>query len=129
LDKAGSEKPVNQPGLEISWQRGALHSPSDRTNETKGDVMTAEKSTALSRYDDACHALADAKDLTEVKDLADKMAALKAYARRAKNRELEINAAELRIRAERPHGGADRSRRPSELPSAEPISKRVKAAA
>jgi hypothetical protein len=32
--------------------------------------------TALSRYDAACHALAEAKDLTEVKDIADKMAAL-----------------------------------------------------
>jgi hypothetical protein len=56
--------------------------------------------TALSRYDAACHALAEAKDLTEVKDIADKMAALMQYARRAKDRQLEINAAELRIRAD-----------------------------
>jgi N6-adenosine-specific RNA methylase IME4 len=57
--------------------------------------------TALSHYDVACHALAEAKDLTEVKSIADKATGLKEYARRAKNRQLEINAAELRIRAER----------------------------
>jgi N6-adenosine-specific RNA methylase IME4 len=68
-------------------------------NET--NVMTTEKSTALSRYDAACHALAEAKNLTEVKDIAGKMTALRAYARRAKGRQLEINAVELRVRAER----------------------------
>jgi hypothetical protein len=57
--------------------------------------------TALSRYDAACHALAGAKDLTEVKDIADKMTALKQYARRAKNRQLEIDAAEPPIGATR----------------------------
>jgi N6-adenosine-specific RNA methylase IME4 len=56
---------------------------------------------ALSLYDTACKALAAAKDLGEVKDIADKAVALKEYARRAKDRELEVNAAELRIRAER----------------------------
>jgi N6-adenosine-specific RNA methylase IME4 len=70
-------------------------------NETRGNMMTTETSTTLSRFDTACHALAEAKDLTEVKDVADKMTALMQYARRAKDRQLEINAAELRIRAER----------------------------
>jgi len=58
-------------------------------------------SQAMSRYDTASRALAEAKDLTEVKDIADRATALKEYARRAKDRDLEVNAAELRIRAER----------------------------
>jgi N6-adenosine-specific RNA methylase IME4 len=57
--------------------------------------------TALSRYDEACKALAEVKDLSEVKDIADKAAAMKEYARRASDRNLELCAAELRIRAER----------------------------
>jgi N6-adenosine-specific RNA methylase IME4 len=55
----------------------------------------------LSRYDAARRALAEARDLSEVKDVVDKAAALKEYARRANDRELELNAAELRFRAER----------------------------
>jgi N6-adenosine-specific RNA methylase IME4 len=57
--------------------------------------------TALSRFDEACIALAEAKDLSEVKDIADKATALKEYARRAKDKQLEVGAAELRLRAER----------------------------
>jgi N6-adenosine-specific RNA methylase IME4 len=56
---------------------------------------------ALSLYDTASRALAEAKNLTEVKDIADRASALKEYARRANDRHLEIDAAELRIRAER----------------------------
>jgi N6-adenosine-specific RNA methylase IME4 len=67
-------------------------------NET--NVMTTETSTALSRYDAVCYALAEVKNLAEIKGIADKMTALKEYARCANNRELEIDAAELRIRAE-----------------------------
>jgi N6-adenosine-specific RNA methylase IME4 len=57
--------------------------------------------SALSRFDEACNALAEAKDLSEVKDIADKATALKEYARRAKDKQLEVGAAELRLRAER----------------------------
>jgi hypothetical protein len=45
--------------------------------------------SALSRFDEACNALAEAKDLSEVKDIADKATALKEYARRAKDKQLE----------------------------------------
>jgi hypothetical protein len=64
-------------------------------------VSGTSRSTELSHYDTACRALADAKDLSEVKDIADKAVAIKEYARRAKDRDMEVNAAELRIRAER----------------------------
>lgn len=57
--------------------------------------------TALVRYDEACRALAAAKSVDEVREISSAADALRAYARQAKNRTLEIDAAEIRIRAER----------------------------
>ena len=58
----------------------------------------------LIRYDDACRALAECTRVDEAKDIVDKAAALQAYARQAKNPELERLAAEIRLRAKRKVG-------------------------
>lgn len=56
---------------------------------------------ALAKYDMARRMLAEARTIIEVKDVADRAAALKEYGRLANDRRLEIDAAELRIRCER----------------------------
>lgn len=55
----------------------------------------------LVHYNAACVALAAAKSTDEVKGWRDRAEAMRAYAHQSKNRQLEIDAAEIRIRAER----------------------------
>jgi phage N-6-adenine-methyltransferase len=64
-------------------------------------VMISPPAADLTLYNNACRALQVAKSTDEVKDMRDKAEAMRAYAHQAKNRQLEIDAAEIRIRAER----------------------------
>ena len=58
-------------------------------------------SNQLVRYEQAVRALAACKAVDEVKTWADKAAAMQAYGRMAKDKSMEVDAAEIRIRAER----------------------------
>lgn len=55
----------------------------------------------LAHYDAACRAVADAKTVDDVREISAQADAVRAYAKQAKNKQLELDAAEIRIRAER----------------------------
>lgn len=70
---------------------------------TRGTSLAIpETSTSpLALYETACRALAQAKAVDEVTNIRAQAEAIRAYARQARNKQMEIDAAEIRIRAER----------------------------
>jgi len=66
-----------------------------------GGNLPTNRTPALVRYDAACRAVAEAKTVDDVREISAQADAVRAYAKQAKNRQMEIDAAEIRIRAER----------------------------
>jgi predicted RNA methylase len=67
-------------------------------------LVPAGAPSNMLRYDVARQAIAEAVTFDEVRDWEDKMAAIKEYGRRIKDREMVINALELQARARRRRG-------------------------
>src|SRR5437867_11024187 len=67
----------------------------------------------LIHYNAACKALATARSTDEVEEIRNQAEALRAYGIQAKNRQLEIDAVEIRIRAERRLGELIRAQKES----------------
>jgi hypothetical protein len=63
-----------------------------------------EMSAGLIRYDAMCQAIAEAYRVDEVKDIRDKAMAFALYAKQANNHEAELQAVQIRVRAERRAG-------------------------
>lgn len=66
-----------------------------------GPPAVTDADVALELYDRACTAIAAAQAVDEVREITAQAEAVRAYAKQARNRQMEVQAAEIRIRAER----------------------------
>lgn len=65
------------------------------------ELATVPTGIALPKYEDMCRAIAACYRFDEAKEIRDKAEALKAYSRQIRNREAEVQFAEIKVRAER----------------------------
>jgi N6-adenosine-specific RNA methylase IME4 len=88
LGASSARQHVRNLPLQLAAPSGAAFLPETRLSE-------------LVRYEAACRAVAEAKTTDEVVSISHNADAMRLYARQANNKQLEIDAAEIRIRAER----------------------------
>ena len=89
-------------GLDTRFNRGKDRGHADgSTGPGFRHEVQSSNPYAMVRYDAMCRAIQEAYEVDEVKDMRDKAMALQAYARQAQNVEMERQACEIRLRAER----------------------------
>jgi hypothetical protein len=64
-------------------------------------VELSPDGTALAQYETACRALAEVRAIDEVQSIRNKAVAIAAYAKQAKNKQLQADAVEIQMRATR----------------------------